>query len=494
MAFLNRWKVGTRLLLLSVASVLGLLLYAGVAYNTRQIVQIDGPLYDEIMRNQDLLADVLPSRQYLGEAYLVAYQLATETNLGQLEELIRRSRILRQQYEEGHEVWQQSQVEPALKEALVVKSYEPAKRFFSIQDTRLIPAVRAGDRPKALALLDGALKQAYGEHRRALDDVIRLAQAARLAKLHEAQATIRDRTFQQLVLAGVIIAVFGLGLGAVVTRSITQTLRNTASALSSTSAELAATIEQHERTAMSQSAAVNETTTTMDELDASFTQTGEMVQTAAERAEQSLAVANRGIQTVRQTLDGMVGLKEKVATIAEQILTLSEQTGQISTITSQVSDLASQTNMLALNAAVEAARAGEHGRGFAVVAAEIRKLADGSRKSAERIDALVDQIQKATNATVMATEEGTKTVEQGIRLAQKTVEAFTEVKDASNTASEAAQQMRLSVPQQVTAVKQVLASMDSLNTGARETAAGIGQTRIGSENLREAALELKAII
>jgi methyl-accepting chemotaxis protein len=424
----------------------------------------------------------------------VAYQLANETNPSQVEALLRKSRTLREQYEAGHEAWRERPLAPALKKALLVKSYEPAERFFSIRDDKLIPAVRARNRPRALALLDGALKEAFGEHRRSVDEVVRLAEAANAVKLQDTRATIRSRSYQQIALAGAIIILFGLGLGFLVKRSITSDLHDTAATLSTTSIELATTMEQQERTALSQSAAVNQTTTTMDELDASFTQTGELVKTAADKAEQSLSVANRGLRAVQQTLDGMIGLKDKVGTIAEQILTLSEQTGQISTITGQVTALAIQTNMLALNAAVEAARAGEHGRGFAVVAAEIRKLADGSERSAERIDALVNQIQKATNATVMATEEGTKTVELGIRLAQKTVEAFDEVKEASNSASEAAQQMLLSVPQQVTAVKQVLASMDSLNTGARETASGIGQTRIGSENLREAALKLKAMI
>ena len=173
---------------------------------------------------------------------------------------------------------------------------------------------------------------------------------------------------------------------------------------------------------------------------------------------------------------------------------LSEKTAQISAITNQVGDLASQTNMLALNAAVEAARAGEHGKGFAVVAAEIRKLADASRKSAERINALVDDIQKATNATVMATEESTKTVEKAIQRAQATVNAFNEVKEASSSAGDTAQQTLLSVPQQVSAVKQVLESMDALSTGSRETAIAIGQSRIGSETLREAVVRLKSTI
>src|SRR5215475_6788611 len=77
-----------------------------------------------------------------------------------------------------------------------------------------------------------------------------------------------------------------------------------------------------------------------------------------------------------------------------------------------IDEIAYQTNLLALNAAVEAACAGEHGKGFAVVGAEIRKLADQSKKSAERIATLVSDIHNATNASVMATEEGTKTVSE----------------------------------------------------------------------------------
>jgi methyl-accepting chemotaxis protein len=290
-------------------------------------------------------------------------------------------------------------------------------------------------------------------------------------------------------------ALFAVILGPLLSRSITGPLAATVNSLAATSVQLATTLEEHERTAMSQAAAVSQTTSAMDELEASFIQTAEVVRGAAERVQQSSSIAKEGIKTVRQMQEGMLDLKEKVGTtVAGQILSLSEQTAQISTITNQVGDLASQTNMLALNAAVEAARAGEHGRGFAVVAAEIRKLADASRKSAERINALVDDIQRATNATVMATEESSKTVEQVIQRARATVAAFNELKEASESAADSAQQTLLTVPQQVNAVKQVLESMEALNIGARETTSAIGQTRIGSETLREAVEQLKSTI
>jgi methyl-accepting chemotaxis protein len=156
--------------------------------------------------------------------------------------------------------------------------------------------------------------------------------------------------------------------------------------------------------------------------------------------------------------------------------------------------MANQTNMLALNAAVEAARAGEHGKGFGVVAGEIRKLADASKKSAERINGLVEDVKRATDATVMATEESSKGVEADILLAEQTAEAFNGIVGACDTALDAAQQTLLTVPQQVAAVKQVLAAMEDLNRGAREAASGLGQTKESVSNLRETALKLKAMI
>src|SRR5262249_43355631 len=243
-----------------------------------------------------------------------------------------------------------------------------------------------------------------------------------------------------------------------------------------------------------QSTAVHETTTTMDELEASFNHTAQMVQTAAEKARLSVDLAEEGLRSVHQTVDGMSELKGKVGQIAEHILGLSQQTSQIGSITTLVSDLASQTNMLALNAAVEAARAGEHGRGFAVVAAEIRKLADESRKSAERINALVEEIQNETNTTVMATEEGTKTVERAIQLAQEAANAFDSVTSASSTVSESTQQTLHTVSQQVTAAKQVLTAMESLNAASQEAASGMSQTRMGAHDVREAAGRLKSMI
>jgi len=281
---------------------------------------------------------------------------------------------------------------------------------------------------------------------------------------------------------------FGLWI---VSRTSRQ-MNDSASSIASSTSEIAATVEQQERTAQQQAASVNETTTTMDELGASSRQSAE--QAAAAGAKQALELAEGGTRAVDRTLTGMGTLRDKVGAIADQIMRLSEQTSQIGSISGLVSDLANQTNMLALNAAVEAVRAGEHGKGFAVVSGEIRKLADQSKKSAEKINALVQDIQNAINSTVMATDEGTKTVEEGVRIAQETATAFAGVTDAVNNVVINSQQISLNVKQQATAIQQVVTAMNNLNTAAQETAGGISQVRLGTERLNEAAVNLQTVV
>jgi methyl-accepting chemotaxis protein len=493
MDWIDRLTVKQKLRLLSAMFITGFVLFALFAYQTRVLVQVNGTLHAPIKQLRDLMAVITPSALDLGESRLAAFRLWEAHDRAEQEQLIRQGQSLREEYDRAHEHWAAVLQDGPLKQKLIVDAHRPALAWFEGRDQRYVPALLAGNRPEAKRALDVVMRPYFMEHRAAMAEAVRLAQQQLAAE----DAKVADLVVKRSVATTFLgIAILGLCVlfAAFISRSITSVLAETIGTLSSTSSEMASTIEEHERTAMSQSTAIHETTTTMDELEASFNHTAAMVQTAAEKARLSVGLAEEGLQAVQQTLAGMEELKEKVESIAQHILGLCQRTGQIGSITTLVSDLASQTNMLALNAAVEAARAGEHGRGFAVVAAEIRKLADESRKSAEQIAALVAEIQKETNATVMVTEAGTKTVDRAIQLAQKMVHAFEDVTSANNTASEATQQTLHTVPQQVTAAKQVLTAMESLQAGAQETASGISQTRAGADNVRDAAGRLKSII
>jgi methyl-accepting chemotaxis protein len=292
------------------------------------------------------------------------------------------------------------------------------------------------------------------------------------------------------IAAGVFVSYY---VANYVARLIIKPITDAAKAVATSSAGIAETVDKQERTVLEQTSSVNETTGTIEELGMFTIQSAEQAESAASGAKQALSLAEGGTQTVGRTIEGISGLRDQVTAIANQIIRLSEQTAQISTVSDLVADLANQTNMLALNAGVEAARAGEQGKGFAVVAGEIRKLADQSKKSAERINSLVNEVQAAINSTVMVTDEGTKKATVGIELAEDTGDVFASIADSVNQVFLNTQQIAQSAKQQAVAVQQVVAAMNVINLGAKETASGIIQVKDATNELNQAAKNLETV-
>ncbi|VEP17269.1 Methyl-accepting chemotaxis sensory transducer [Hyella patelloides LEGE 07179] len=297
-----------------------------------------------------------------------------------------------------------------------------------------------------------------------------------------------------IFLGTIITATITTGIAYWLAEYVTSFIRTIANSIAVSSTNIATTVEQQEQTATEQAASVNETTTTVDELGSTSRQSAQQAEVSANGASQALALAEEGEKTVQQTMKGVENLKEKVEEIAVQILNLGEQTAQISQISDSVAKIAKQTNMLALNAAVEAVRAGEHGKGFNVVASEIRKLADESKKSAEKINNLVGEIQAAMNSAIMVTNEGTKTADSSIQLTKETATSFLGVKDAVNNVFLNTQQISLSSKQQAVAIQQILSAIGEINLGAKETAQGITKVRSTTQDLTSVAEQLKTSV
>jgi methyl-accepting chemotaxis protein len=360
--------------------------------------------------------------------------------------------------------------------------------------SEVINLVQQGQRQKAIALANAELGADLDKRFKDLSRQLNESERAEI----EGDISRAESSLNTLVWV-FLIGTLGLGsvataLALLISSGATKTILEAVGKISSSSNEIAVTVEEQERNANLQAASVNQTTTAMDELEATSRQSSEQANAAAMAAEQVFQMADNGNQTVEETLSEMANLRQKVTAIAEQIMHLSEQTIQIGNISGLVSDLANQTNILALNAAVEAVRAGEHGKGFSVVAAEIRKLADQSKQSAENIGTLVAEIQNKINSAVMVTDEGSKTVNTGIQIANRTAEAFAGVAEAVNNMVINNQQISLNTKQQVQAIQQVVEAMNNINLGAKETAIGISQTKEGTSQLNEATTKLQGMV
>ncbi len=243
-----------------------------------------------------------------------------------------------------------------------------------------------------------------------------------------------------------------------------------------------------------QDAVVTETTATVNEVRATVTETAERAQSVAETAQVSVDISRTGTDAVSETISGMELIRTRVEDIADNILVLSEHTQQIGEIIAAVNNLADQSKMLALNASVEAARAGEEGKGFAVVALEVRNLADQNRDATVQVREILGEIQRATNAAVMVTEEGSKGVDQGQLLVNRAGDSIRDLSHAIEEAAMAAMQIAASTRQQTIGMDQLTQAMRTIKHSTAEMVTSTMQVEASVQRLRKATESVNGVL
>lgn len=390
------------------------------------------------------------------------------------------------------EILRSTIVEPRQKELLnkiITLGYESGEF-----DRRLISYIELGNPNKAIETWNqGNRQQIIHQLEQLLADFEAIIQEE--LQIQSNQADVALKSLPWAVFGSTcLVAVVAIALGLRLAGAIADRMNQEATAVAGSALEIAATIEEQARTSSLQASSVHETTTTIDELNASARKMSEQAESSARSARVILELTTKGSHAIEQSLEDMSLLQQKVGAIAEQIQELNQQASQIRQIISLVSDFASQTNMLALNASVEAVRAGEQGKGFGVVANYIRQLADQSRASSQQIDELITEIQSKIQATVSVSQEGQKIVATSVQISENTAAAFTQVRNSMNEMALNSQQISLGAVQQTQAIEQIVQAMQNLNIAAKESAEGIIQVQIATQQLSHSAENLQKMI
>ena len=503
MAFLfDQLGIRKRFAILLALFSLGFAFFGLWSFKTLTELQVNGPLFQRIVKNKDLVADILPPPAYIIESYLTALQLSSAADAPSRDALTQTLQRLRKDYNDAHNKWQASALGPELEGLLLKQADAPAQAFYAVVFASLIPAAQKEDHA-ALALALQEAEKAYEQHRKAIDHVVTKANSLVDQDQQDAEQRIR---LAGGLLAGIFVASLAasLGVAVLIVGSISRPLNEAVQAAQtfasgdlsarivargqnefaqllramqhmqsnlvvlvdqvragSVSVELAAGEISQGNTDLSirtenQAGALQTTAASMEQLSAQVRLNADNASKANQLAIDASSIAVQGGKVVNQVVATMRGI--------------NQQSHKISEIIGVIDGIAFQTNILALNAAVEAARAGEQGRGFAVVASEVRALAGRSADAAKELKTLI-------TASVDQVQQGASLVDQAGHTMQEIVRAIQGVSDIVG-------EITLASSEQSIGVNQVGEAVTEMDQTTQQNAALV-------EEMAAAALSLK---
>jgi methyl-accepting chemotaxis protein len=277
-------------------------------------------------------------------------------------------------------------------------------------------------------------------------------------------------------------------------RGLNKELQGGFAVLATSSTEILATVSQVAAGAAETATAVSETSTTAEEVKQTAHLSNQKAKAVQESAQKAAAVSETGRKAVAETLEGMNRIREQMESVAESVVRLSEQGQAIGEIIATVNDIAEQSNLLAVNAAIEATRAGEYGKGFAVVAQEVKSLAEQSRQATTQVRTILMEVQKATGAAVLATEQGTKAVAAGVKQATDAGDSIRALASGVAEAAQAATQIAASSQQQLAGMDQIASAIANIKQATTQSMAGTKQLEASAQSLQELGGRLKVLV
>ena len=291
-------------------------------------------------------------------------------------------------------------------------------------------------------------------------------------------AAARSRVIMGVATGACIV--LGLLLSWGIARAVSRPLKRVIDGLGRVSEGIAAMAGQVSSSSQSLSQVASEQAAAMEETFSSLEEMNAMSTDASELTRGVEKLMSQNIEKSADSLKSLVDLTREMGRIESD----SADMGQI---IDAIGEIAFQTRLLGLNAATEAARAGEAGAGFAVVANEVRNLAQRAGVSAEGTqDLLETNIERfsTASASIRAINEDFESIIESATLIGEKSAAITE---ASRSVSDGIDQISVSA-------REVDRMIQTLAANAEESAASSEELAAQSESIQGMVGELAALV
>src|SRR5262249_24748023 len=143
--------------------------------------RINGPVYEELARQKDLMAELTPAVLMLGPELLVLHEMLEAKDPAELQRLKDIYRAQQEQYNSRRDHWLNERrpdgtlrlPDGTVRRALTSKAHDPAVVVFRLVDEQFFPALNAKDnRAEAARILRGPILEKFREHRAEINEAV----------------------------------------------------------------------------------------------------------------------------------------------------------------------------------------------------------------------------------------------------------------------------------------------------------------------------------
>jgi methyl-accepting chemotaxis protein len=496
-------------------------------------VKVGGPLYNKLKLGNDLIADILPPPEYVIESYLEAtLALNSPAEIASHRERLKQ---LKKEYDERHEFWMKSDLEPVVKAKLVAGSHREVQRFWTAIEQVFLPALAKAD-AGAAAKSYSEITAAYLAHRALIDEIVKKTNDDNAAI--ESAATQRVATFTAILwgISGLVFLIIGgglVGVGLGVIRPMTrmtavmarlagggldieipslkradevgaiaravQVFRENAlrvQAMESEQAGLKLRAEEERKVAMSQVAdgfeqAIGKIIETVSSASSEIELAAGSLTRTAEASHKHTAEAASASDRSSSNAQSAAAASEQMASSVTEI---GRQVKQSEDITHAAVRQAEQTNERIAELSQSAGRIGEVVKLIAAVAEQTNLLALNATIEAARAGeagrgfaVVASEVKALAAQTAKATEEIGAQITQMQSATQHSVSAIKAIGSTIGQISEISTAIAAAVDQQSAATQEIARNVQQAAQGAIEVGGRLADVSLGSASTQAAA-------